>query len=173
MKKIVILLAAAAIIISCQKKEEPKPLYEFPAAPLQAQDDIKIIQEAVRIAPDNVNAWIKLGNTLMDSRRFNEAIDAYGKALELDPKNVDVRVDMGICYRNTGRPDIAVNEFKKALDINPAHLFAHKNLAVVLAYDLHDNAGAVREYEQYLRLAPYAPDADQVKREIEALKTAK
>ena len=69
---------------------------------------------------------IKLGNTMMDTSRFNEAIDAYRKALGIDPKNVDVRVDMGTCYRNAGRPDMAVKAIQKALEINPKHLNGRK-----------------------------------------------
>lgn len=173
MKKII---AAFAIILlaSCEQKEAPKSQYQEPiASPYQMQDDTKLIREIVQKDPGNVTAWIKLGNALMDLSRFNEAIDAYGKALDLDPKNADVRVDMGICYRNSNRSDIAAQEFRKALEINPRHLNGRKNLAVVLAYDLNDKAGALKEFEQYLKVAPDSPDSEQVKQEIQSLKTPK
>ena len=62
MKKIisVLLLIMAA---ACQQKEEPKPQYQFSnlghvqAGPLQTQDDIRILNEAVKKDPRNVDAW--------------------------------------------------------------------------------------------------------------------
>jgi len=163
-------------VVGCQQKEEPKPQYQFPTgpvAPVQSMEQEKLLKEAVAKDPQNVNAWIQLGNIMMDTSRFNEAIEAYQKALELDPKNVDVRVDMGTCYRNSGKPDIAVKEYRKALELNPQHLHAHQNLGVVLAYDLKDYKQAVKEFEAALAIAPNASSAEQLKQEIQKLKAAK
>jgi len=173
MKELIVCMMLVLAMSACQQKEEPKSHDHLPLAPLQAQDDLKIIREVTKNDPGNVNAWIKLGNLLMDSARFNEAIDAYRKALEIEPKNVDVRVDMGTCYRNSGKPDIAVKEFKKALEINPRHVNGHKNLAVVLAYDIGDKAQAIKEFEKTLQIAPNDPDAEQLKQEIQRLKSSK
>lgn len=177
MKKILILSALLIFAVAgCQQKEESKPKYDFPAGPVanvQSMDQEKLLKEAITKDPKNVNAWISLGNMMMDSSRFNEAIDAYQKALDIDPKNVDVRVDMGTCYKNIGKPDIAVKEYRKALEFNPQHLHAHQNLGVVLAYDLKDYAQAVKEFEKALAVAPNAPSAGQLKQEIEKLKAMK
>ncbi len=173
MKKILVVMAVVLLIASCKQKEEPKAQYQFPTGPVQTQDDIKLLEDFVKKEPGNVHGWIRLGNTLMDNRRFAEAVDAYQKALAIDPKNVDVRVDMGTCYRNIGKPDTAVTEYKKALEIDPRHINAHKNLGVVLADDLHDRAGAVKEFEKVLEIAPNEPDAMQIRQMIQQLKEAK
>jgi tetratricopeptide (TPR) repeat protein len=175
MKKVVALLLLV-LAFSCQKKEEPKTQYRFPTGPVQSvplQDETALLKDAVKNDPKNVAAWIKLGNASMDTGRFNEAIDAYQKALALDPGNVDVRVDMGTCYRNIGRPDIAAKEYRKAIGINPNHLNAHRNLGVVLSDDLKDNKGAVKEFEKYLQLAPNAPDAQKIRALVQQIKTGK
>ncbi len=172
MKRIILLIILLGLIIAgCQQKEEPKPQYRIPTGPAQAQNDLKLAREAVRTDPKNVNAWIQLGNISMDSALYNEAVDAYQKALEIDPRNVDVRVDMGTCYRNIHKPDMAMKEYRKALEMNPNHANAHMNMAVVLAYDLKDRAQAIKEFEKYLQLAPGAPNAGEVRQEIEKLKT--
>ena len=173
MKKIIVAGLLFIIIAACQQKEEPKSQSPLPSGSLQTQEELKLLQEAVRSNPGNVNAWIKLGNTLMDSSRYNEAIDAYQKALDMNPKNVDVRVDMGVCYRNAGKPDIAVKEFRKAIEVNQNHVMAHKNLAIVLAYDFRDNTQAIKEFERALELAPNAPDAGRIREEIQKLKAQK
>ena len=175
-KHLVISALLIFAVIGCQQKEEPKPQYQFPTGPVgggQSFDQTKALKEALAKDPKNVNAWIQLGNVMMDTSRFNEAVEAYQKALDLDPKNVDVRVDMGTCYRNSGKPDIAVKEYRKALELNPQHLHAHQNLGVVLAYDLKDYKGAVKEFETALAIAPNAPSAEGLKQEIQKLKAMK
>jgi cytochrome c-type biogenesis protein CcmH/NrfG len=176
MKKIIVIFFAFAVLVTaCQKKEEEAPRSSYPAGPvesgpMQTLDEIKLLQDAVKKDPGNVEAWTKLGNDLMDGARFDEAIDAYQKALALAPKNVDVRVDMGTCYRRTGRPEIAAREFRKAIEIDPNHVTAHKNLAIVLAYDMKDNKDALEQFEKALALEPNAEDAGRIKMEIERLK---
>ena len=173
MKKIILLVMLSLIITGCKQKEEPKPQFQAPPGQMHMQNDLRLAQEAVKNDPKNVNAWIQLGNMSMDMARYNEAIDAYQKALEIDPRNVDVRVDMGTCYRNIHKPDMAITAYKKALEINPTHAMGHMNMAIVLAYDLNDKAQAIKEFEQYLKVAPNAPNAREVRQEIEKLKSAK
>ncbi|MDA8079942.1 MAG: tetratricopeptide repeat protein [Nitrospiraceae bacterium] len=174
MKRIIVVAMLLVMAAGCRQKEEPRPQYQVPAGgDMHTQEEMRLLKEAVKKDPGNVNAWIKIGNSMMDASRFSEAIDAYRKALQLDEKNVDVRVDLGTCYRDMGKPDEAVKEYRKALEINPGHLNGHKNLGVVLAYDLRDKAAAIKEFERYLELAPSAPDAATVRQEIQNLKAAK
>ena len=177
MKKIIIASVLVIFaVVGCQKKEEPKQQYDFPsgsAGPVQSMDQEKLLKEALAKDPKNVDAWISLGNMMMDTKRFSEAADAYEKALAIDPKNVDVRVDMGTCYKNMGKPDMAVKVYRKALELNPQHLQAHKNLGIVLAYDLKDTTQAVKEFEAALAIAPNAPDAGQLRQTIQELKASK
>lgn len=162
-------------VTSCQQKEEPRPQNRYSAVsrPGAVPDNVQLLRDTLQKDPKNVATWITLGDVLMDSSRCNEAIDAYQKALALNPKNVDVRVDMGTCYRNIGKPDVAMKEYRKALEIRPNHPTAHRNLGVVLSADLKDRAGGAREFERYLELAPNAPDAGQVRAQIDKLKAGK
>jgi len=194
MKKLGIVVVISMLVVACQNKEESKPQYQFPSGggapsgpvgggpvgggpvqgtPLQTQDEQKMLKEAAAKDPKNAEVRIRLGNLLMDNGRFQEAIDAYQEALKLDPNNVDVRVDLGTCYRNAGKPDIALKEYRKAVDLNPNHLNAHKNMGVVLAYDLRDKGQAIKELEKVLQIAPNAPDAAQIQQEIQKLKSSK
>lgn len=171
LKRIFLILLLFLIMTGCEQKEKaPVPRATRPS-PITTENNVRLLKEVLRENPENPDAWIKLGNIFMDTRRYKEAIEAYRKALDITPDNVDVRVDMGTCYRYAGRPDKAVEEYRKAISINPGHLNAHKNLGVVLAYDLGDRAGAVREFETYLKFAPAAPDATQIRQEIQRLKT--
>ncbi len=184
MKKLFVLIVFAAFsLFGCQQKDDSNPQFQPPvgqpgqgpvgSGPLQGFDKVKMLEEAAAKDPKNINAWTELGNTLMDAKRYAEAVEPYQKALALDPKNVDIRVDMGTCLRESGKPDMAVKEYKKALESNPNHINANKNMAVVLAYDLKDSKQALKYFEKALSLAPNAPDAGAIKAEIDKLKATK
>lgn len=184
MKKIaVVVFLSAFAVFGCQQKDDSKPQFQPPvgqmgqgpvgSGPVQGFDKVKMLQDVIAKDTKNLNALIELGNILMDTKRYAEAVESYGKALVLDPKNVDVRVDMGTCLKQSGKPDMAIKEYKTALEINPNHLNANKNMAVVLAYDLKDTKQAVKYFEKALALAPNDPDAGAIKAEIEKLKAVK
>jgi tetratricopeptide (TPR) repeat protein len=65
--------------------------------------------------------------------------------------------------RGIGKYEAAVAEFRKALKIAPSHANAHRNLGVVLAFDLKEREAAIKELQTYLELAPSVPDADQIR----------
>ena len=113
---------------------------------------IDSLRSMAKMNPGKADGWIALGNALMDTQQFGEAIDAYQKALALDPKNVDVRVDMGTCMRGIGKYEAAVAEFRKAIKMAPNHLNAHRNLGVVLGFDLKDREGPSRSSRRSLSL---------------------
>ena len=165
--KILVLVSLASFLFlaDCRKKEEP-----VVSAPVYSQNEMRSLRDAVNRHPKDITAWINLGNAFMDNRRYQEAIDAYQKALELDPKDVDVRVDMGTCFRNIGQPARAVEEYRKAIAINPGHLNAHRNLGIVLGFDLGDKETAIKELEEFIRLSPNGPQADSARKTIEKLK---
>ncbi len=173
-KRIVVMVLVLMAVTACnQQRREQKGQAGYPggAAVGMLPDQIKLLEEAAQQSPKNAAVWITLGNALMDSSRFSEAVDAYQKALVLDPKNVDVRVDRGTCLRNLGKPQQAIEEYRKALQINPNHPTAHRNMGVVLVHDLKDKKAGAREYEKYLELAPNAPDAAEVRQLIEGIKS--
>ncbi len=182
MKKAYIVLALVSFVVfGCKQKDEPKPQFQPPvgqgqmppgsvSGPVQGVDTVKLLRDALRKDPKNLRAWIDLGNTLMDTHRYTEAIEAYTNALEIDPRDVNVRVDMGTCYRNSGKPDMAIKEYRKALEYDPNHINGHKNMAVVLAYDIKNYKEAVKEFEKVLALDPNGPDTAAIKTEIDKLK---
>jgi cytochrome c-type biogenesis protein CcmH/NrfG len=171
-KTIALLLTTSALLglVSCRQKEDKNQIVYTPGAPAAPSlSQIDELQKTAKGAPKNAQAWVQLGNALMDAQRFSEAIDAYNKALAIEPKDVNVLVDLGTCYRGVQRFDQAVAAYRKAIGINPDFPNAHRNLGVVLSYDLHDAGQGVQELKKYLALAPDGPDADMMKQTIQEL----
>jgi cytochrome c-type biogenesis protein CcmH/NrfG len=163
----------AALLVGCEREaDRPIPQTGYAPPTLDVEKEVKFLRGVLKDDTRNVQAWIKLGNVTMDAQRYNEAIEAYGKALELDPDNVNVRVDRGVCYRRIGRSDKAVEHFRKGIATDPRHLMARKNLGVVLAYDFNKYDEAADSFEKYLEMAPTAPDRAQIEGIVKELRAA-
>ncbi len=106
--------------------------------------------------PEDVQAWIQLGNLYFDSENYEKAINAYQKSLALQPDNANVLTNMGIMYRHSGKPAEAVKAFDKANVVDPRHEVARFNKGIVLMHDLNDIAGAKRSWEELVAINPAA-----------------
>lgn len=119
--------------------------------------------------PEDVEANIGMGNLLFDSGKWQGSIEHYQKALDKTPGNPDVRVDMAIAYHNLGQNERARDEMQRVTRESPEHRNAWLNLGVVSGA-LGDNAGAIRAWEQYLKLEPNGPHTAAIRAQIEDLK---
>ena len=180
-KQIVLVLVVAVIaagLSACKQQQQSQwsqgqagqNQVVVPPAMVMNPGEIQRLETIAKANAGNATAWIALGNAQMDAQRFAEAIISYQRALDLDPKNVDVRVDMGTCYRGVGQPERAIEEYKKGMKYNPRHAMAYLNSGIVYANDLKKNAEALKSFEKYLELAPNAPNAADIRQEIQRLK---
>ena len=118
--------------------------------------EINNLEKEISLHPENIEAWIRLGNLYFDADRPEKAIMAYNKALELNPGNPDVLTDLGVMYRRKGQPLEAIEAFDKASKIDPRHEASRFNKGVVLLYDLNDSKGAVRAWQKLVEVNPFA-----------------
>jgi tetratricopeptide (TPR) repeat protein len=159
-----------APIISPTMKQAP--LSSAPTVPpADAQKQIVFLQSILKDDPKNLKALIQLGNAYFDSGQFDRAIAAYSKALEIDPNSADVRTDLGIMYRRKGDYDRAVAEFKKAAEIDPKHVNSRYNLGIVLLHDKGDIKGAIKAWEDYLKVQPTGPRAENIRSQMTKMKS--
>ncbi len=136
------------------------------------EGEMQLSKSILEKDPTNLAALIGLGNACFDTDRYQEAIDAYSRALAIDPKNPDVRTDMGIMYRKLARFDLAIDAFRQAARDDPKHLNSRFNLGIVLKYDKNDFQGAIQAWEEFLKLTPDNDRATMVKQEIQTMKLA-
>jgi len=148
----------------------PVPVPKGPD-PIETASKIQSLKEIVKKDPKNLPAWIELGNLYFDSGQPKEAIEAYRQYLTVKPDNSDVRTDMGIMYRALGEFDRAIEEFKKAAQSDPKHINSRYNIGIVLLHDKGDIKGAIKAWEDYLRVDPNSEKAQRVRAQIEKMKT--
>lgn len=141
-------------------------------SPADYKTRIAEVEKIVAREPNNLQAWVQLGNDYFDTEQPQKAINAYGKALDLDPGNPGVLTDQGIMFRKVGWFDKAISNFEKARQIDPGHLQSLYNMGVVYANDLKQPDKALQAWSLYLQLDTTSPMAQQVKGMVEQLKRA-
>jgi cytochrome c-type biogenesis protein CcmH/NrfG len=158
-----------------QKPPMAPPGAPAPAAPprdtLEAASQIQTLKEIVKKDPKNLPAWAELGNLYFDMDQPKEAIEAYGQYLAIKPNNADVRTDMGIMYRKLGQFDKAIEEFRKAAQSDPKHVNSRYNTGLVLLHDKQDIKGAVKAWEDYLKVDPNSERAQRIRAQIEKMRS--
>lgn len=139
-----------------------------------AEDAQKILalEKMVAENPQDVDSWIRLGNVYFDTAQHQKAIQAYEKSLALSPKNANVLTDLGVMYRRSGKPEKAIESFDRAMQADPLHEVSRLNKGIVLMHDLNDLQGAVKAWEELLKINPTAKTASgmMVKDIIEKMK---
>jgi cytochrome c-type biogenesis protein CcmH/NrfG len=144
-----------------------------PAQDFTNQQATQILQleQEVTVNPTNVQAWTQLGHVYFDTNNFTKAIKAYEKSLELSPNNPNVLTDLGVMYRRNGQSDKALESFNQAMTISPNHEQSRFNKGIVLMYDMGDREGAIKAWEELLRVNPNAvtPDGQPISDAIKSL----
>ncbi len=138
---------------------------------VEMASQIKTLKEIVKKDPKNLSALVELGNLYFDTNQPKEAIEAYSRYLAVKPDNADVRTDMGIMYRKLGQFDKAIEEFRKAAQSDPKHANSRYNTGLVLLHDKGDIKGAVKAWEDYLKVDPNSERAQRLRAQIEKMKS--
>lgn len=175
--------ATVAILKGTRGTEKPamvqKPQMAPPGAPMsvpkgpdpvEVASKIQTLKEIVKKDPKNLAAWAELGNLYFDTDQPNEAIEAYSQYLAVKPDNPDVRTDMGIMYRKLGQFDKAIEEFRKAAQNDPKHVNSRYNIGLVLLHDKQDIKGAIKAWEDYLKVDPKSERAQRIRAQIDKMK---
>lgn len=123
---------------------------------------IKTYSDRVALNPGDGAAWIALGNLYFDTDQPAKSVEAYRRALEINPGNPNVLTDMGVMHRALGEHQKALDAFARAIEADPRHETARMNTGVVLLHDFGDRDGAIRAWQDLVRINPQARNAEGV-----------
>ena len=138
---------------------------------VEAASQIQTLKEIVKKDPKNLPALVELGNLYFDTDQPTEEIEVYSRYLAVKPDNADVRTDMGIMYRKLGQFDKAIEEFRKAAQTDPKHDNSRYNTGLVLLHDKGDMKGAIKAWEDYLKVDPNSERSQRIRAQIDKMKT--
>lgn len=106
------------------------------------------------------------GRNLYDQGRYDEAIQAFDRALAVDPNFVDAYVWKGNAYDKIGATESAINAYQNALRIRPDHPEANFYLA-----EIYHKQGRCQEpkdlYRKVLAVQPTHYNAQQALAAVE------
>jgi cytochrome c-type biogenesis protein CcmH/NrfG len=141
---------------SVQTASAPPQQQQQPGLTSEQARTILALEQEVAANPTNADAWTQLGHVYYDTDNPAKAIIAYEKSLELRPNDPNVLTDLGVMYRRSRQPEKALAAFDQAMSIAPNHEQSRFNKGVVLRYDLNDREGALKAWEELLKINPNA-----------------
>lgn len=121
---------------------------------------------AIKIEPEAYQPLMNRGIVLVTMKRFAEAESVLRSAVKAREDSAVARYFLGQAVANLGRFDEAEQELSSAIKLGGDEMKeAHRLLAIIYSAK-GDKKRAAGELETYLRLAPTAPDADQIRKVI-------
>ena len=97
--------------------------------------------------------WFDKGIALQEQGKYDEAVQAYNKAIEIDPQHASAWTNKGVALADQSEYDEAIQAYNKAIEIDPQHASAWTNKGVALNYQgKHDEA--ITAYEKAIEIDP-------------------
>jgi Flp pilus assembly protein TadD len=114
---------------------------------------VTIYQQAITLEPSRPDAYVFLGDTLIELQQYDEAAQTYQQALKRDKGNLAAHRGYGSAMLGLNRPEAAIPHYQAALDRDPKDVAAHNGLGV--AHDLAgEHEAAQAAYRAGLEAAP-------------------
>ena len=135
-------------------------------------DEAERLEASAKQNPDDASVRADLGRLYMDAGRDEDAVVWLRSALEIEPRNLDARNHLALSLLNLGRLDDAVATFEETLRLEPDHPASLLGLGRVKLYLQQDINAGLAMWERLLAVAPSSTEAQSVRDELEALKSA-
>src|SRR5262249_40298627 len=113
----------------------------------------RILQQAVKLAPQDHRAHNGLGNAYLISLRLTDALAEYEKAVEIDPNDEFANLNIANLARATGDYPRATEFYRKHLKLKADDASALAGLAITL-YAQGQDSQAARSFQEALQLEP-------------------
>lgn len=114
-----------------------------------------ILEQTLKVSPDNVDVLQLLGLTKHAKHEYKEAIKCFEKALSIDSNNSENLNNIALCHSSLGEYKIAIEFIQKAIALKPETGYLHSNLG--LQYRNIEKLNEAMEcFEKALSLNPTA-----------------
>lgn len=123
----------------------------------QHEQAIAKFQEAIGIIPTCYNCYNNIAYSYTAKKDYANAETAYKKSIEVKPDDAAAYVGLAGIYFNTGKAADAKPLVEKAISIDASNADAHYIYGMTLVAE--NPAKAKGEFEEFVKLAPTAPNA--------------
>lgn len=125
-----------------------------------AQPSLNELRAETELHPENVEAWVNLGNALLEEEQYESAKDAFLEAIALDYRHGDAHFGLGLAEFGRGDFQAALFSFNEVTRLYPDRFDGHYNRAVTLAR-LRRSADAAEAFREAVAQAgPEAASAE-------------
>lgn len=126
-------------------------------------------KKSLKLDKNYALGYVGKAQVYIKKKDFTKAMEQLSKAQELEPENPEAFYQMGIALGYQQKVQEAIDSFKRCIDVQPNHAYAHYQIG--LAYNQIRRVDlTIVHLERFLALAPTAPEADQVRRLLSALR---
>ena len=136
------------------------------------RDEAERLEASAKQDPNDAAVRAELGSLYMDAGRYEDAAAWLASALEIEPRNLPARNHLALSLLNLGRLDDAVATYEETLRLEPEHPASLLGLGRVRLYVQQDINGGLAMWERLVAVAPSSTEAQSVRDELEALKSA-
>ena len=129
-----------------------------------------MLEEAVALTPENINAWRYLGDTYLDLKKYSKAANALEKALALGAEDSEIFFNLGYLYDKDNKLMYAERMYSRVLSFKPSYLDeVYYNLALV-----QKRLGKVDESLANLKMAlAYNPDNSSARKLLKTMQDSR
>jgi tetratricopeptide (TPR) repeat protein len=92
------------------------------------EEEVQSYKQAIKLKPDYVSAYERLGSRYLRSKKYPEAIETFKQLMALKPGDANVPNSMGEAYLEMNLMTDAVASFKQAIQLKPDLGKAYYNL---------------------------------------------
>ena len=112
-------------------------------------------EEAIRLSPGFARAWNGFGNLLKERLgKFEEAEQAYRRAIDLDPTDANPWYCLGNLSVQTGKSEDAETAYYRAIDLDPKFSYPWSGLGNLLSAQTGKSEKAEKAYRRAIELDP-------------------
>ena len=94
----------------------------------------QLLERAVQLKPDDLNAWNSLGRALLALGELDKAQAAYEQQIAVNPRDQHAYNNLGLLFEREGRWERAVESFRKQIEVHPGDASAIGNLPRALMH---------------------------------------
>ena len=114
---------------------------------------IKLHDEAIKLNPNNAQAWYGRGTAHDELGQYHRAIQDFDTAVELNPNFSNAYNNRGNSYAKLGQLERALKNYNQALALNPNSFDAYNGRGNIY-FVLRQYEWAINDYDRALQLNP-------------------